>query len=129
MHPGFASGDPASIRSGELTFNVPDYRLEFDNGVNLEVRDPFFFIADFTDGLDQLGVLWASTPLDNPLPAYQEGTNDVWATSTQRTLTSVVAVPEPGSILLLTGCAGVAAIRRRRRKVLRTDVVTESSSP
>src|SRR6056297_404108 len=112
-HPGFMSGSPESIRSGDLVFNVPNYRLEFDNGVNLEVRDPFFFRAEFTDGLDQLGVVWTSDPFENPLPGYLEGTQDIWATSTNRTLTSVAAVPEPGSMALLGCSAGGVFLRRR----------------
>ncbi|QDU89738.1 hypothetical protein Pla175_31330 [Pirellulimonas nuda] len=112
-HPGFASGDPASIVSADATFVVPNYGVNLlDLGVSLEVRDSFFFKASF-DGLPpSVGTVYTADPYegqDSLLPAYLAGTNTVVAYSTQRRL---VAVPEPAS-LVLASLAAAFVIRRR----------------
>lgn len=110
--PGYASGDPSSIISGDLFINVPDYGIRFDDGPNLEVRDPFAFTSEF-DGLPPSpGTLYVSDPFDQELEAYLEGTDDVAAISTNRILT---AVPEPSSGGLFGLLAMVGIVRCRGR--------------
>jgi len=90
--PGFATGDPSSITSGDLHIEVPNYGIRFDSGVDLELREPFVFDSSF-DGLPpSVGTQYDSTPLDQALTAYLAGTNIAAAVSTNRHL---FALPEP----------------------------------
>ena len=103
-HPGFASGDPASIVAADLVeFVVPDYGVNLlDLGVSLEVRDSFFFTAAF-DGLPPSpGTVYTADPFTGTaslLPAYLAGTETLVAFSTERRL--IADVPEPTALVLL----------------------------
>lgn len=114
-HPGYATGDPASVVSGDFVFTVPEYNVELlDLSVVLEVRDSFFFEATF-DGLPPSpGTLYVANPYEGDaslLPAYLAGTNDIVGYSTQRRL---IAAPEPAAALLLAA-GGLGLLTRRRR--------------
>ena len=118
--PGFATGDPSSIIAADLVrLEVPNYGVKLlDLGVNLEVRDPFFFTASF-DGLPPSpGTVYTSNPFAGPdslLPAYLAGTNTVAGFSTERRL---IAAPEPSAVVLL-GMAGCLLLRKGRRRPVR----------
>lgn len=113
--PGFATGDPSSISAGDLLITVPNYGIRFDGGPNLELRDPFQFVADF-DGLPpSVGTVYTSLPFDQELFAYLEGTNTVAAISTNRIL---VAVPEPSAGLSLLTLGMILSMRRGNRRKL-----------
>ena len=113
--PGFATGDPSSITSGDLLIQVPNYGIQFDNGVDLEIRDPFIFNSSF-DGLPpSLGTLYESNPLDQQLTAYIAGTNTIAAISTDRRL---FAIPEPAAWILCGLSLLARGVRRRRRAPL-----------
>ncbi|MCA9260602.1 MAG: hypothetical protein KDA61_15425, partial [Planctomycetales bacterium] len=119
-HPGFATGDPASVISADLVeFVVPNYGVNLlDLGVSLEVRDSFYFTSTF-DGLPPSpGTPYTADPYEGPtsmLPAYLAGTNEVVAYSTQRRLE---ALPEPSAGALFVTALGVAKFFSRRRVVV-----------
>lgn len=113
-HPGFGAGDPASIISADVTFVVPDWGVSLtDLGVELEVRDPFFFTGTY-DGLppsagNQIADPFIGTASDR-LEVFIAGTNTIIGFSANRRY--IAAVPEPGCLGLL-GFGACLLLRRR----------------
>lgn len=117
-HAGFSIGDPASMNGGNLALYVPQYGILLDGGGPfLVVRDAFSFNLMMIDGLPVSdGLVFEDTDPGMQLNAYLENTDAVFAISVKRTLVSVSAVPEPASLLALSGLAGLMGWRLKRRK-------------
>lgn len=115
-HPGFASGDVASVISADIVLTVPDWGVRLnDLNVDLEVRDPFFFTGSI-DGLPPSIGTEIADPfigVGDQLEVFIAGTDTLVGYSTNRRL--VLAVPEPSAAFgLVLGAA--ALIRRRPRR-------------
>lgn len=114
--PGFAAGNPSSLISGDITFDVPSFYFQLAGGaVTLETGAEFTFTA-MLDGIPPrtATLLEGRIPVDE-IPVYL-GTQLVGYSSDRRI--ELRAVPEPSSMVLL-GIGGLALVgyQLRRRKV------------
>lgn len=116
-HPGFATGDPASIISANITYTVPNWGVRLDDlGIELEVRSPF----SFTGTLNGLPPTVATTIADPQIGSGQDrqavflaGTNTVIGFSTNRRYI-FAAVPEPSAAMFGFMLSGLLVFRRPR---------------
>lgn len=117
--PGFATGDPSSFLSGDVSFSGSAFAFEFLSGdlagviLTTDPTQNFSFVADF-DGLPPSPGTVFLNDGDDALNVLFNG--DVIGTTSNRRV-FVTAVPEPGTFAALSAIGGIIVLRKRRSKV------------
>jgi hypothetical protein len=116
--PGYASGNPSSFQSGDLTVQVPSFYFKLAGGTLLETGANFTFTATI-DGLPPRTptVLDGTMPVDS-VPIYLgDPSNGILVGYSSDRHIYLQGVPEPSSFVLLgAGAIGLGACIRKRRK-------------